>query len=112
MFGMTKSRTECLRGVKNKPVCRYDEDLTATLEGAPVARTAWEAQGWQGDVRLQYHSQLEFEHLVSMFGMMKEWRDGVPRAAYHGVVSFLDQCSIQSNALRWDNPACTTTAEW
>ena len=88
---MTKSNSECLHGVKNRPLCRYDEDLKATLEASPVARTAWEAQGWEGDVRLQYHSQFEFEQLVSMFGMMKEWRDGVPRAAYHGVVSFFDK---------------------
>ena len=61
------------------------------LEAAPKAETAWDAQQWHGDVRLQYKSQKHFEQLAVAFGMMAEWRDGVPRAAYHGVVSSLDR---------------------
>ena len=60
------------------------------LEAAPIAETAWDAQKKQGDVRLQYKSQQHFEQLAVAFGMMAEWRDRVPRAAYHGVVSSLD----------------------
>ena len=63
--------------------------MKAMLEAAPIAATAWEAQRWHGDVRLQYQSQTQFEKLAEVFGMMAEWRDGVPRAAYHGVVSCL-----------------------
>ena len=66
---------------------RYDRALQATLNAAPVAKTAWEAQRWHGNVRLQYRSQEHFEQLAEAFSMMTEWRDGVPRAAYHGVVS-------------------------
>ena len=57
------------------------------LKAATVAETAWDAQRKHGDVRLQYQSQKQFEQLADAFGMMAEWRDGVPRAAYHGVVS-------------------------
>ncbi|CAL5224039.1 g6661 [Coccomyxa viridis] len=65
---------------------RYDRDMEVMLEAAPKAETAWDAQQWHGDVRLQYKSQKHFEQLAVAFGMMAEWRDGVPRAAYHGVV--------------------------
>ena len=68
-------------------MCRYDEDLKAALDAAPVVKTAVEAKRWYGNVRLQYHNQGHFEQLAEAFGMMTEWRDGVPRAAYHGVVS-------------------------
>ena len=66
-------------------VCgRYDEELEATLNAAPVAET----QGWVGDVQLYFHTQGHFEALAKGLGIMKEWRDGVPRAAYRGVVSW------------------------
>ena len=67
---------------------RFDTELEATLEAAPVAETVAEAQGWVGDVRLLYHTQEHFEALAKALGIMKEWRDGVPRAAYKGVVSW------------------------
>ena len=67
--------------------CRYDRELRAAREEAPVAETARDAQSRHGNVRLQYQSQGHFERLAAAFGMMSEWRDGVPRAAYHGVVS-------------------------
>ena len=76
----TSSKYECL--------CRFDEELEATLNAAPVAETVAEAQGWGGDVQLYYHTQEHFEALAKALGIMKEWRDGVPRAAYKGVVSW------------------------
>ena len=68
-------------------LCSFDEELEATLNAAPVADTVAEAQGWIGDVQLYYHTQEHFEALAKALGIMKEWRDGVPRAAYKGVVS-------------------------
>lgn len=76
--------------------CRYDDELRASLEAAPIASSVAEAKAWQGEVRLQYKSQEEFEQLAVAFAIMKEWRDGVPRAAYHGVV----RCSRLSSVLR------------
>ena len=60
--------------------CRYDRELRAAREEAPVAETAGDAQSRHGNVRLQYQSQGHFERLAAAFGMMSEWRDGVPRA--------------------------------
>ena len=74
--------------------CRYDEELRASLEAAPIANSVSEAKAWQGEVRLQYKSQEEFERLAVAFAIMKEWRDGVPRAAYHGVVRCSWLCSV------------------
>lgn len=41
-----------------------------------------------GDVRIQYHDQTDFEGIAKQFGIFEEWKDGVPRAAYNGVVVF------------------------
>ncbi|XP_056164260.1 alpha-1,3-mannosyl-glycoprotein 2-beta-N-acetylglucosaminyltransferase isoform X1 [Syzygium oleosum] len=42
----------------------------------------------QGDVRLQYQHQQDFERIARQFGVFQEWKDGVPRTAYKGVVVF------------------------
>uniref|UniRef100_A0A5B6ZB62 Alpha-1,3-mannosyl-glycoprotein 2-beta-N-acetylglucosaminyltransferase n=1 Tax=Davidia involucrata TaxID=16924 RepID=A0A5B6ZB62_DAVIN len=41
-----------------------------------------------GDVRIQYKDQTDFEHIARQFGIFEEWKDGVPRTAYKGVVVF------------------------
>lgn len=68
-------------------MCSYDDELKASLEAAPLVGSAAEAQASGGDVRLQYDSQESFQQLAAAVGIMQEWRDGVPRAAYHGVVT-------------------------
>ncbi|KAM3376716.1 alpha-1,3-mannosyl-glycoprotein 2-beta-N-acetylglucosaminyltransferase isoform X1 [Capsicum galapagoense] len=46
-----------------------------------------------GDVRIQYRDQLNFEDIARQFGIFEEWKDGVPRAAYKGIVVFRYQTS-------------------
>uniref|UniRef100_M1B6A5 Alpha-1,3-mannosyl-glycoprotein 2-beta-N-acetylglucosaminyltransferase n=1 Tax=Solanum tuberosum TaxID=4113 RepID=M1B6A5_SOLTU len=46
-----------------------------------------------GDVRIQYRDQLDFEAIARQFGIFEEWKDGVPRAAYKGIVVFRFQTS-------------------
>ncbi|XP_051136809.1 alpha-1,3-mannosyl-glycoprotein 2-beta-N-acetylglucosaminyltransferase isoform X2 [Andrographis paniculata] len=41
-----------------------------------------------GDVRILYRDQSEFEIIARKFGIFEEWKDGVPRTAYKGVVVF------------------------
>ncbi|KAL2630802.1 hypothetical protein R1flu_015488 [Riccia fluitans] len=41
-----------------------------------------------GDVRVEYTRQSEFEHLAATFGVFRELKDGIPRTAYKGVVVF------------------------
>ncbi|CAN6554452.1 unnamed protein product [Malus baccata var. baccata] len=41
-----------------------------------------------GDVRIQYNDQPGFEYIAGQFGIFEEWKDGVPRTAYKGIVVF------------------------
>nr|XP_008377852.2 alpha-1,3-mannosyl-glycoprotein 2-beta-N-acetylglucosaminyltransferase [Malus domestica] len=41
-----------------------------------------------GDVRVQYTDQQDFKYIASQFGIFEEWKDGVPRTAYKGIVVF------------------------
>lgn len=45
------------------------------------------------DVRIQYKNQLDFEPIARQFGIFEEWKDGIPRASYKGVVVFRYQTS-------------------
>ncbi|GMP93466.1 hypothetical protein CsSME_00043284 [Camellia sinensis var. sinensis] len=40
------------------------------------------------DVRIQYKDETDFKHIARQFGIFEEWKDGVPRTAYKGVVVF------------------------
>ncbi|KAF8020840.1 hypothetical protein BT93_G1305 [Corymbia citriodora subsp. variegata] len=46
------------------------------------------ASNVQGDVRVHYKDQPDFERIARQFGVFQEWKDGVPRTAYKGVVVF------------------------
>ncbi|KAF3434877.1 hypothetical protein FNV43_RR21964 [Rhamnella rubrinervis] len=46
-----------------------------------------------GDVRIRYKDQSDFERIAGMFGIFEEWKDGVPRTAYKGIVVFRYQTS-------------------
>ncbi|KAK1303836.1 Alpha-1,3-mannosyl-glycoprotein 2-beta-N-acetylglucosaminyltransferase [Acorus calamus] len=46
-----------------------------------------------GDVRIQYNDQVDFERIARQFGIFEEWKDGIPRTAYKGVVLFRYQGS-------------------
>ncbi|CAL5376890.1 unnamed protein product [Camellia sinensis] len=41
-----------------------------------------------GDVCVHYKDQADFERFAHQFGIFEEWKDGVPRTAYKGVVVF------------------------
>ncbi|GAA0183318.1 protein modifying enzyme [Lithospermum erythrorhizon] len=44
-----------------------------------------------GDIRIQYGDQEDFEQIARQFGIFEEWKDGIPRTAYKGVVIFRHQ---------------------
>ncbi|XP_059654137.1 alpha-1,3-mannosyl-glycoprotein 2-beta-N-acetylglucosaminyltransferase isoform X1 [Cornus florida] len=46
------------------------------------------ANNIDGDLRIQYKDQADFERIALQFGIFEEWKDGVPRTAYKGVVVF------------------------
>ncbi|CAN1805203.1 Alpha-1,3-mannosyl-glycoprotein 2-beta-N-acetylglucosaminyltransferase [Linum perenne] len=58
-----------------------------------------------GDVRIQYKDEADFANIARKFGIFEEWKDGVPRTAYKGVVVFRHQTSrriflVGSDSLR------------
>lgn len=46
-----------------------------------------------GDVRIHYRDQPDFERIARQFGIFEEWKDGIPRTSYKGVVVFRFQTS-------------------
>ncbi|CAN6231707.1 unnamed protein product [Urochloa humidicola] len=46
------------------------------------------AYNMAADVRIQYNDQEDFERIARQFGIFEEWKDGIPRTAYKGVVVF------------------------
>ncbi|KAJ0966764.1 hypothetical protein J5N97_023681 [Dioscorea zingiberensis] len=43
------------------------------------------------DIRIRYSDQRDFEMIARQFGIFEEWKDGIPRTAYKGVVVFRHQ---------------------
>ncbi|EDW09032.1 alpha-1,3-mannosyl-glycoprotein 2-beta-N-acetylglucosaminyltransferase [Drosophila mojavensis] len=42
----------------------------------------------EGPVRIQYNNRDQYKRITRMLGLMDDFRSGVPRTAYHGIVSF------------------------
>ncbi|KAE8008899.1 hypothetical protein FH972_005369 [Carpinus fangiana] len=61
-----------------------------SIEGTDVVLKAYNIDG---DVRIQYNDHFDFERIARQFGIFEEWKDGIPRTAYKGVVVFRFQTS-------------------
>ncbi|KAG6761933.1 hypothetical protein POTOM_035174 [Populus tomentosa] len=46
------------------------------------------ASNIEGDVRIQYKDQPDFERIARQLGIFQEWKDGIPRTSFKGVVVF------------------------
>ncbi|OIV96287.1 hypothetical protein TanjilG_05127 [Lupinus angustifolius] len=60
-------------------------DKAKPVYGADMVAKAYNIDG---DMRIKYKDQSDFENIAHQFGIFEEWKDGVPRAAYKGVVVF------------------------
>ncbi|KAI6677469.1 hypothetical protein NL676_038265 [Syzygium grande] len=70
---------------------KYIKHFSEILKNAkPIngADAVLKAPNIQGDVRVQYQDQPDLERIARQFGVFQEWKDGVPRTAYKGVVVF------------------------
>ncbi|GLH00155.1 Alpha-1,3-mannosyl-glycoprotein 2-beta-N-acetylglucosaminyltransferase [Gryllus bimaculatus] len=67
---------EFVRRVYDSPVVTYQE----LRSGSIVA---------PGPVRIPYYTKDAFKHTAKMLGLMDDFRSGVPRTGYRGVVSFM-----------------------
>jgi hypothetical protein len=56
--------------------------------GVPSGRAALQPQAANLPVRgcMRARAQAEYERITSSFGMLSDWKDGIPRASYRGVV--------------------------
>ncbi|XP_042509610.1 alpha-1,3-mannosyl-glycoprotein 2-beta-N-acetylglucosaminyltransferase [Macadamia integrifolia] len=70
---------------------KYISHFAAMVSNAkPIHGTdvVLKAYNIDGDVRIPYKDQNEFESIARQFGIFQEWKDGIPRTAYKGVVVF------------------------
>ena len=66
---------------------KYAEEMTATVALAePVALHVDNLHSKQGVIKMMYSSRQEYEQLASVLGIIDDWKDGVPRASYKGIV--------------------------
>ncbi|KAM0896504.1 hypothetical protein ACQ4PT_023149 [Festuca glaucescens] len=72
---------------EDKFLIQFGEDVASAT---PLHRSdaLLKAHNMNVDVRIQYDDQGDFERIARHFGIFEEWKDGVPRAAYKGVVVF------------------------
>ncbi|KAL4450561.1 hypothetical protein ABPG77_000917 [Micractinium sp. CCAP 211/92] len=68
---------------------RYQQLFEAELHAAQELGSVDEAQGAEPgrDYILRFSSQQHYEKITGRLRMLREWRDGVPRGAYRGVVA-------------------------
>lgn len=64
-----------IKKVYDSPIVSYEELKTGKIS-------------FDGDVRIQYHTKDTFKRTAKMLGLMDDFRSGVPRTAYHGIVTF------------------------
>ncbi|MCD7464014.1 hypothetical protein HAX54_051912 [Datura stramonium] len=72
---------------------KHFADLVKEAKPVHGADAVLKAFNIDGDVRIKYRDQLHFEDIARQFGIFEEWKDGVPRAAYKGIVVFRYQTS-------------------
>ncbi|XWS68351.1 hypothetical protein CRYUN_Cryun04dG0082600 [Craigia yunnanensis] len=67
---------------------KYFADIVKEAKPVLATDAVLKASNVKGDVRIQYKDQSDFERIARQFGVFEEWKDGVPRTAYKGVVVF------------------------
>lgn len=65
---------------------RYAQDMDKMVASARLLKSAEGVHLAQGLVKMVYGSRPEYEQLASAVGIIGDWKDGVPRASYKGVV--------------------------
>ncbi|KAL5713773.1 alpha-1,3-mannosyl-glycoprotein 2-beta-N-acetylglucosaminyltransferase [Ranunculus cassubicifolius] len=67
---------------------RYLGNIISNAKPVQGVDAVLKAYNIDGDVRIQYNDQEDFERIARQFGIFEEWKDGIPRTAYKGVVVF------------------------
>ncbi|OEL19556.1 Alpha-1,3-mannosyl-glycoprotein 2-beta-N-acetylglucosaminyltransferase [Dichanthelium oligosanthes] len=76
-----------LCNTKDKFLTKFGKEVASAtpLHGSDAVL---KAHNMAADVRIQYNDQEDFERVARQFGIFEEWKDGIPRTAYKGVVVF------------------------
>ncbi|ONK64217.1 uncharacterized protein A4U43_C07F23350 [Asparagus officinalis] len=82
----------------------YFAKIVSDAKPAYGADAVLKAFNIDGDVRIQYNDQADFERIARQFGVFEEWKDGIPRTAYKGVVVFRHQTHRRIFLLGPDSP--------
>ncbi|XP_066916420.1 alpha-1,3-mannosyl-glycoprotein 2-beta-N-acetylglucosaminyltransferase-like [Clytia hemisphaerica] len=67
---------------------KYDEEFLEKVYTTPEVDSQQATSKGASDVRITYNNHYEFENFARRFGLMSDFKAGVPRTAYHGVVTF------------------------
>ncbi|KAK4258434.1 hypothetical protein QN277_004886 [Acacia crassicarpa] len=67
---------------------KHFSDIVRKAKPVHGADLVLKAHNIDGDVRIKYEDQSDFENIARQFGIFQEWKDGVPRTAYKGIVVF------------------------
>ncbi|CAL5321537.1 unnamed protein product [Camellia sinensis] len=67
---------------------KHFADMVKKAKPVYGADAVLRAYNIDGDVCVHYKDQADFERIAHQFGIFEEWKDGVPRTAYKGVVVF------------------------
>ncbi|KAG0520120.1 hypothetical protein BDA96_08G046200 [Sorghum bicolor] len=72
---------------EDKYVTKFGKEVASAtpLHGSDAVL---KAHNMAEDVRIQYNDQEDFERIARQFGIFEEWKDGIPRTAFKGVVVF------------------------
>ncbi|KAL5207642.1 hypothetical protein ABZP36_032077 [Zizania latifolia] len=72
---------------EDKFLIQFGKDVSSAtpLNGSDAVL---KAHNMDADVKIQYNDQGDFERIARQFGIFEEWKDGIPRTAYKGVVVF------------------------
>jgi len=65
---------------------RYAEELDQKVASARLLKSSEAVHLAQGLVKMTYGSRSEYEELATAIGIIGDWKDGVPRASYEGIV--------------------------
>ncbi|KAJ4715832.1 putative alpha-1,3-mannosyl-glycoprotein beta-1,2-N-acetylglucosaminyltransferase [Melia azedarach] len=72
---------------------KYFSEIVKKATPVDGADAILKARNIVGDVRIRYKDQSHFESIAHQFGIFDEWKDGIPRTAYKGVVVFRYQAT-------------------
>ncbi|ERN17179.1 hypothetical protein AMTR_s00044p00146360 [Amborella trichopoda] len=86
-------KSKDLSYLQEEKFLKYFASLISNAKPVHGADAVFKAYNIDGDVRMHYQDQMDFERIARQFGIFEEWKDGIPRTSYKGVVVFRWQTS-------------------